>query len=192
MTYVLSKSEIGICTSVFENLTTNYINCLERVPEDDWGNVNNEPIYCCTKSDPQYSRLEYCCHYEELLSQHRIWLVILFILTIITGTIFAFTLFLNLYMIVVAGSKADIPNISTMAFLPKPNFFPKLTHTKSKRASRSSSKSQSRSPSKSKKSNPKKSKDVHQKKSTATPTTTALNTEVKARAVKSTTKSSTV
>lgn len=68
-TLVFSKSEVGICRSIFLNETSTYANCLEAVP--DLSNVDYESIYCCTGSNEAFHHYEYCCSYDELVAQHR-------------------------------------------------------------------------------------------------------------------------
>lgn len=119
---VLHKSEVGLCRSIFNNLSTSYSNCLENV--SDWSDAPSKPMYCCTISDEHYEYREYCCHYSELLSQHRIFLILLLLLVLAASGTFALLFLLNMYMIVVSSSNAEIPNINKLAFLPKPNFFP--------------------------------------------------------------------
>lgn len=118
----LHKSEVGLCRSIFNNLSTSYSNCLENV--SDWSDAPSEPMYCCTMPDEHYEYREYCCHYSELLSQHRLFLILLLLLVFVASGTFALLFLLNMYMIVVSSSNAEIPNIGKFAFLPKPNFFP--------------------------------------------------------------------
>jgi len=66
----VDKSEVGICKSIFTNQSAHYDNCLAKVA--DLSKAEEDAIYCCGRYESEdYLHFEYCCSYEELVSQHR-------------------------------------------------------------------------------------------------------------------------